>query len=367
MKVSEIMRVMETIAPARLAEPWDRIGLQIGSAESDVDALLVGMTPTFPLLAQAIEQNARMIVCHHPLIFKPLAALTDSSPVEQVAAGFIRHGIAFFAAHTNYDVAPGGVNDALASLLGLTQVQPLSFTNSRYAKVAVFVPKEALEKVSDAICAAGAGHIGAYSRCTFRIPGTGTFLPLEGARPYIGEKDKLEEVAELRLESIVPEELVPGVVEAIRKSHPYEEPAFDVYQLANERREPGLGRWGILPEPMPAAEMLAGVARKLKLGCLQYVGDGARIVSRVAVVGGAGGDYLKDALARECDVFITGDVRHHVFLEAADRGIVLADAGHAQTEWPGVIALHKRLAELLPGLRVMLSTSEEGVIKCVCG
>ena len=367
MKVSDIMRVMESIAPARLAEPWDRIGLQVGNAEADAGTLLVGMTPTLPLLAEAVELNARMIICHHPLLFKPLTSLTDSSPAERITAGLVRHGIAFFAAHTNYDVAPGGVNDALAELIGLTQVQPLSYANSRLAKIVVFVPEEALEKVADAICAAGAGHIGAYSHCTFRIPGTGTFLPLEGAQPYIGEKGKLEKVAEIRIESIVPEELVPGVVEAIRKSHPYEEPAFDVYQLANERREAGLGRWGIIAKPLPAAEFLAAVARTLDLDCIHYVGDGGRTVSRIAVVGGAGGDYLKDAIARKCDVLITGDVRHHVHLEAADRGIILADAGHAQTEWPGVIALHKRLAKLLPAVRMMLSTSEQGMIKGVRG
>jgi len=153
------------------------------------------------------------------------------------------------------------------------------------------------------------------------------------------------------------------VVDAIRKSHPYEEPAFDVYQLVNERREAGLGRWGMLPKPLPAAEFLAGVARALDVECIHYVGDGARAVSRIAVVGGAGGDYVKDAIARKCDVLVTSDVRHHVLLEAADRGIILADAGHGHTEWPGIVALHTRLAKLLPQVRVVLSTGERGMIK----
>ena len=363
MKVSEIMRVMEGIAPARLAEQWDKIGLQVGDADADVRSILVAMTPTLDLLHEAVAHDVQMLVCHHPLIFKPLSAITAASPTECIAAGLLKHSIAFFAAHTNYDSVPGGVNDALAAALGLREVQPLSFIDSTLVKVAVFVPAEAVEKVSAAMCDAGAGRLGAYSHCTFRIPGTGTFMPLEGSHPYVGERNKLERVAEIRIESIVPEEDAAGVVAAIRRTHPYEMPAFDVCRLQNERREAGLGRFGVLTQPMRAADFIAEVARKLNTSCINYVGDDARPVSTVAVCGGAGGDLVKDAISHRCDVLVTGDVRYHSFLEARDRGLILADAGHAPTEWPGVVALFNRLKAALPDVHTLLSDHEMTMIR----
>lgn len=362
MKVSDITRVMEGIAPARLAEPWDRVGLQVGDADADVRSLLVAMTPTLDLLCEAVDRGVQMVICHHPLIFKPLSALTGSSPVERIAAGLLKHDIAFFAAHTNYDSATGGVNDALAAALGIREVQPLSTLDTKLVKIAVFVPAEALEKVSAAICDAGAGRIGAYSHCTFRIPGTGTFLPLEGAHPYAGEPHKLEQVAEIRLESVAPEEAVPDVVAAIRRSHPYEEPAFDIYPLQNARREMGLGRFGLLEQPMRAADFVAEVVRRLNTPCVHFAGDPGKSVSKVAVCGGAGGDLVKDALSHRCDLLVTGDVRYHTFLEAADSGLIVVDAGHAPTEWPGVVALFERLQATLP-ITVLLSDREMSAIR----
>jgi len=359
MKVSDIMRVMEGIAPARLAEDWDHVGLQVGDAAADVRRVLVGLSPSLDLLSEAAGRGAQMVICHHPLIFQPLASLTGATPAEKIAAGFVKRDIAFFAAHTNLDNAPGGVNDALAEAVGLADVRALTFATSKLAKVVVFVPEEALEKVSAAICNAGAGRLGAYRDCTFRVPGTGTFTPMEGAHPYIGERGRLERVAEVRLESIVPEEAVPAVVAAIRASHPYEEPAYDVYRLQNERREAGLGRCGVLPRPARAEEFIARAADALHAPGISYAGDGTRLVSKVAVCGGAGGDLYRDALRLGCDLLLTGDVKYHAFLEANDAGIVLADAGHEHTELPGLRKMFHRLKQELGGVDVMMEEEKE--------
>ncbi len=210
---------------------------------------------------------------------------------------------------------------------------------------------------------AGTGRLGAYTDCTFRVSGTGRFMPTNRAHPHIGRKGTLEHVAEARLESIVPEEAVAGVVDAIRESHPYEEPAFDIYPLENRRRDAGLGRWGTLPEPVTVSEFVAEVSRKLNAPGIRYTGDGAREVSKVAVCGGAGSGLYRNVLRCGCEVFITGDVKYHGFLDACAEGLILVDAGHAETELPGVRALSNRLRAARAGVEVLLSEAETRIVK----
>jgi len=355
MRIKQIIDVMEELAPARFAEEWDQIGLQVGDREAEVDTVLVALTPSFEVLDEAAARGAGLVVSHHPLIFKPLVSLTGSTPSERLAAAFLKRDVALFAAHTNLDSAPGGVNDALARRLGLANVQPLAPARIALKKIVVFVPNGAIEEVAEAMCAAGAGNIGAYRDCTFRVKGTGTFTPTPQAAPHIGTRGKSEHVVEVRIESVVTDADVPGVVAAIRQSHPYEEPVFDIYHLENKSRESGPGRWGTLPEPVTAADFIAEVSNKLNTPGLRYAGDETRQVSKVAVCGGAGGDLYKDAIAHSCEVYVTADVSYHTFVDARDEGLLLVDAGHAETELPGVGALRERLAAKLGAAHVVLS------------
>ncbi|NQT18758.1 MAG: Nif3-like dinuclear metal center hexameric protein [Planctomycetes bacterium] len=362
MKIKDIAIVMESLAPERLAEIDDPIGLQVGNSDADVRTVLVALDPSRGVLNEAAERNAQLVVSHHPLIFTPLASLTDRTPAERRAVEFVKQDVALFAAHTNLDCAPGGINDSLAQLLGISYVQPLTRARTALKKIVVFVPAGDLDDVAAAMCAAGAGSIGAYTDCTFRVRGIGTFTPTAAADPHIGQAGRLEHVDEARLESIVREENVAEVLAAIRKAHPYEEPAFDVYPLENKRGEAGLGRWGVLPGPMAAADFIAEVAKKLGTRGIRYVGDATRRVSRVAVCGGAGADLYKEAVAHGCEVYVTGDVKYHAFLDACDDGLILVDAGHAETELPGVRELHRRLGAELPDVEVLLSRSEGGAV-----
>ena len=358
MKIRQIIEVMEKLAPPGFAEEWDRIGLQIGDAEADAQKVVVALTPSLDVLNQATACGAEIVISHHPLIFKPLTSLTGSTPAERLAAGFVKADVALFAAHTNLDNAPGGINDSLAECLGLTNIQPLAASRAPMKKVVVFVPEENLEQVAAAMCAAGAGRIGAYRDCTFRVKGTGTFTPMAHADPHIGRRGKLERVAEVRLESIVPAEDVAGVAAAIRESHPYEEPAFDIYPLENRRVEGGPGRWGMLERPVKASDFIAEVSEKLGARGIRYVGDAGRQVSKVAVCGGAGADLYQDALGHGCQAYVTGDVKYHTFLDAGDDGLILIDAGHAETELPGVRVLHERLSGAISDIEVVLSEDE---------
>jgi len=358
MKIRQVIEVMEKLAPPRFAEEWDRIGLQVGDAEAEVQKVLVALTPSFDVLNEATACGAGIVVSHHPLIFKPLGSLTGGTPAQRLAVGFVKADVALFVAHTNLDGAPGGINDSLAECLGLRSIKPLTPSPGALKKIVVFVPEENLEQVAAAMCAAGAGRIGAYRDCTFRVRGTGAFTPTEHAQPYVGRPGKLEHVAEVRLESIVPQEDVAHVVAAIRRSHPYEEPAFDIYPLENGPVEGGGGRWGELERPAKAADFIAEVSEKLGARGIRYVGDPQREVSKVAVCGGAGGDLYPEAVSRGCQAYVTGDVKYHTFLDARDDGLILIDAGHAETELPGVRALRDRLNDALSDIEVMLSEDE---------
>jgi len=358
MKIKDVAAVMEEIAPARLAEEWDHVGLQVGDADAEVSRLLVALTPTPGVLDEAARWNAQLVVSHHPLIFKPLESLTTATAGERLAVGFVRNGVGLFAAHTNYDSAPGGINDALAECLGLHDVRPMATARAKLHKFVVFLPHENLEAVAAAICEAGAGSIGEYSHCTFRSEGTGTFLPSERARPHIGEAGRLERVPEVRLESIMPANRTAAVVQAMLAAHPYEEPAFDIFPLENEFAESRLGRCGTLPRPMPAREFAEFAAKALDAACTRFAGDPEALVTDVAVCGGGGADLFPEAIARGCQAYVTGDVKYHTFADARDAGLVIVDAGHAETELPGVKALCRRLHEALHGVEVRLANDD---------
>ncbi|MDN5375942.1 MAG: hypothetical protein PWQ39_982 [Thermacetogenium sp.] len=324
---------MQEWARPEFAEEGDRIGLLVGSPSQRVKKLLVTLEVTDEVIAEASAVGADLVVSHHPLFRDPLTSLRDDLYPASLACKLVKAGIALFAAHTNLDAAPGGVNDILAERLGLIDVELLLSTHEeKLYKVVVFVPEGHEDEVRRAMCSAGAGWIGNYSDCTFQVAGTGTFRPLEGTSPFIGETGRLEKVGELRIETIVPERKLPEVLQRMIAVHPYEEVAYDVYPLKNRGKETGLGRVGRLPERMPLAAFAGHVMKCLELDAVRFVGEPDKTVSRVALCGGSAMVLLQHAVRAGADVYVTGDVRHHGALEALARGIALVDAGHYGTE-----------------------------------
>jgi len=338
-----IVAALERLAPRSLAAGWDNVGLLVGDPEQEVATLLVALDVTPQVAELAVAEGVDMIVAHHPLILKSLNAIRTDTPQGRTLATLLSAGIAVAAAHTNLDAAAGGVNDALAARLGLTGLRPLVVDGrERLLKLAVFVPEDHVENVRQAIAAAGAGHIGNYSHCTFQVAGTGTFLPLEGTNPFLGEQGKLEYAAEYRLETILPEAAAPRVIDAMVRAHPYEEVAYDLYAMENPGREFGLGRIGRLASPEPFAAFAARVKAALGLDRLRVAGPTDREVATVAVCGGNGANLITAAAG--ADVFVTGDVKSHEALEAAALGLTLVDAGHFATERPAVETAAAHLA-----------------------
>jgi len=342
------INVLHTRYPPRWAESWDNVGLQVGDPDWPVQRVLVSLDVTSAVLDEAADGTATLLVAHHPLLFRPVNTLTPASPAAALALQAASSRVAVAAAHTNLDVATDGTGTCqpVADLLGLEDVRSLSTARdeSSDVKVVVFVPPEALDRVIDAMSAAGAGAIGDYERCTFRVAGTGTFRPGAGADPYHGEVGRDARVEEFRLETVVATRDLVGVLAAMRQAHPYEEVAHDVYPLAASPRA-GIGLVGRLPDTMSLGAVSTRIRDHLPSPHLRTAGDRDRPVDIVAVVGGAGDGMIDAAIAAGAQVLVTGDLRHHVTLDALQQGLALIDAGHHATEWAAMPRVVDALAE----------------------
>lgn len=357
--VADFVSALQTIAPMGLAAEWDNVGLLLGDTAAPAERVMTCLTVTPDSVAEAIEERARLIVSHHPILFRPAKQLTTATAEGRMLLNLVQAGIAVYSPHTAYDNCAGGINDQLAQKLGLTGVGPLrTGAGETQCKIVVFAPDSDLAKISDAMFAAGAGHIGQYRECSFRLAGTGTFFGSENANPTIGAKGRREEVAEWRLEVLCPDRLVDAVVAAMRSAHSYEEPAYDVYALRPMRAPVGEGRLGVLPAPMALAAFGQLVKNALKCPTTQIVGPSSQPVQRIAVACGAAGEFLADAAARQADVFLTGEVRFHDCLAAQAKKIALALPGHYATERPGVESLAEQLQAQFPGAIVWASRRE---------
>jgi len=342
----QIFARLEEIFPVRLAEDWDNTGLQLGNPNKSVKKVLVSLDADRETVAVGIREDADLVITHHPLLFNPVKQLDFSQPQAGLLQQLVAKDIAVYSLHTNLDTAPGGLNQYLAERLGLEDIVP--WGTGRFEplyKLVVYVPRDHVEDVRRAICAGGAGHIGNYSDCSFRVAGTGTFRPLEGTNPYLGEVGRVAEVEEFRLETVVPESRVSEVLSSMRKSHPYEEIAYDLIRLSNKGQRLSPARKGRLANPVSLAEFARRVKERLKLGYVSVVGDLQAEIRKVAVVSGSGASFIKRAAHENVDVLVTGDVRYHEAREAQILGINVVDAGHYGTEHLAVELLAQVLQE----------------------
>jgi dinuclear metal center YbgI/SA1388 family protein len=359
MTVADIVSSLEGFAPPSLAADWDNVGLLLGERAAPVERVMTCLTVTPESAAEAVEQGAQLVVTHHPILFRGVKRLTDATAEGRTVLSLARAGVAVYSPHTAFDNTRGGINEALAGRIGLSDLAPLRRRDeARQCKVVVFVPDKDLARVSDALFAAGAGRIGQYSECSFRLAGTGTFFGSDVTNPTVGQKGRREEVSEWRLEVVCPERIVDAVITAMRRAHSYEEPAFDVYPLRPQPSPLGEGRVGVLPQPVPLGELAQRVRAGLNAGPVQVVGEPGRAVQRVAIVCGAGGELLEDAVRARADALLTGEMRFHDYLAARARGLALVLPGHYATERFGVEELARRLHAECPALRVWASERE---------
>jgi dinuclear metal center YbgI/SA1388 family protein len=331
MTIRDITNYLEAWAPLAYQESYDNAGLIVGDAAAEVTGILITLDVTEAVVEEAIRKKCNLIVAHHPIVFRGLKKLNGRNYVERVVIKAIKNDVAIYAAHTNLDNIAGGVSFKIAEKLSLTNVRILAPKSQLLTKLAVFTPDTEVQTVLNALYEAGAGQIGAYEHCSFRVGGTGTFKPLAGANPTVGEVGQDEEVAEQRIEVVFPAYLEKPMVAALKKAHSYEVPAYDLYPLSNENQEVGSGAVGELPEPLSEADFLAHLKTRMNLSVIRHTALRGQAVRRVAVCGGAGGFLLNDALRAGADVFITADYKYHEFFDADSR-IIIADIGHYESE-----------------------------------
>ncbi|WP_127533026.1 Nif3-like dinuclear metal center hexameric protein [Paenibacillus kobensis] len=330
-KGQTVAQLMEQLAPKHYAVEGDKIGLQLGTLNKPIPKVLVALDVTDKVVDEAIQAGANLIVAHHAIIFRPIAKIDTSTPAGKLYEKLIKHDIAVYIAHTNLDVTDGGINDWMADLLGIVPEGRSSLEEvhtDKLFKLVVFVPETHGERVQQAIWQAGAGTIGKYDCCSFVLEGTGTFRPGDGTNPFIGQQGKLEKVNEVRIETIVPHSIHRAVVQAMLKAHPYEEVAYDLYPVDLKGRSFGLGRVGKLEEPATLGELAERVKSVFEVPFVRVVGDLSAPVRKLAVLGGSGAKYVRNAKFAGADVMVTGDIDYHTAHDALADGMMIIDPGH---------------------------------------
>ncbi|MCD4682432.1 MAG: Nif3-like dinuclear metal center hexameric protein [Bacteroidales bacterium] len=354
MKIKDIIKPLEDLAPLYLQESYDNTGLLIGNPQSEVKKILITLDVTEALLQEAIDKKCDLIISHHPLIFKGLKSITGRNATERIVEIAIRRDIAIYAIHTNLDNMDNGVNAILCKKLGLKNTKILSPKKELLRKLVTFCPEDHAKKVREAIFDAGAGHIGNYDSCSFNTPGTGSFRGSEDTNPFVGEKGKLHYENEVRIETIYPVYREQAILNALFHAHPYEEAAYDIYFLGNEFNRVGAGMIGELEKEVDEIDFLNKIKKITGVGGIKHSKLLSRKIKKVAVCGGSGSFLINDAKRTGADIFITGDVKYHDFFEAENK-MVIADIGHYESEQFAKELIYSVLNEKFSNFAVLIS------------
>ena len=362
-RLGDIVNLLESRYPSAWAVTGDRVGLEVGHPDQEIEAILVALEATLDLVAEAGQRGAQLLLTHHPLLYQPLKDVREDRPGGHLVAALVRAGLALVSCHTNLDIAPGGLNDYLAQRLGLTDVEVLSpTTRDPWYKLVVFVPAGYEDRVRQALGDAGLGVIGRYSHCAFASPGEGSYRPLSGAQPFAGEVGQLSRAAEFRLELLAPESLLPAALTRLQEAHPYEEVAYDIYPLRHPGTALGLGRIGTWPEARPFPQVIAALKEMFGVDTVQVWGRPPAQVQRLALCSGSGGDLLADARNRGAQVYLTGEVRHHQVWPRPQDGLAVVAVGHYVSEVifmePWSRQLQSLCQEAGMGLKIMAAAGQ---------
>lgn len=360
MLLRDLIRFLDRLAPPYWQESYDNAGLQCGDLAAPLTGATIALDATEEVVAEAVRNGDNLIIAHHPVIFRPLKRLTGGTQPERVILKALQHGVAIYATHTNLDNVAHGVNAEFARQLGLTNTRILApKADGALRQLVTFVPPAARESVLTALHDAGAGQIGAYRECSFRVSGHGRFRPTEQANPTIGQAGGArEEVAEERLEVIFPAPTQSAVLAALHRAHPYEEVAYYLTKLENQLQDVGAGMIGELPEPLPAHQFLQHLKTALLLPLVKHTDpphDG-RLIRRVALCGGAGAFLIRPAKAAGADAFVTGDLKYHEYFDA-DGQLLLCDVGHYESEIATGELLRAALQREFPTFAVRLAAT----------
>ena len=355
MKIQKIIESIEDFAPISLQDGFDNSGLQVGDVNQQVTGVLLCLDVTEDVLDEAIDLGCNLIVSHHPLLFKPLKALTGKTYIERCLIKACKYDLVIYAAHTNLDNAYGGVNFHLAAKLDLQNVRILSPKKENLLKLVTFVPEAQAEAVRSALFNAGAGTIGNYDFCSFNVSGEGTFRAGEASHPFVGEKGEVHTEKEVRMEFVLPCYKKTAVLRTLLVAHPYEEPAYDFYALDNFWSQAGVGVVGELPFAEEEEAFLQKVKSVFHLKSLKHTLPTGRKIREVALCGGSGAFLIPEAIAYGADVFITGEAKYNDFYDVEDI-ILLAVIGHYESEIGTKELFYDIITKKIPNFAVHFSS-----------
>jgi dinuclear metal center YbgI/SA1388 family protein len=365
MIIRDILNWLERVAPPGYQESYDNAGLILGNSESAISSALITLDVTEAVIDEAINYGCGLIISHHPILFKGLKRINGNSYVERCVIKAIKNDIAIYAAHTNLDSVSNGVNSKICEKIGLTKTRILSPVKEMLLKLVTFVPVNHLDKVREAVFAAGAGQIGNYDKCSYNLEGSGTFRGGDDTTPFVGTKGEFHEEKEIRFETILPKHLKNKVVSALLNAHPYEEVAYDLYPLENEFSIVGSGMIGELAVAEDEKEFLSRISEIFDCKVIKHTGLLGRPVRKVAVCGGAGSFLLGKAIAEGADLFITGDFKYHDFFDAENK-IVIADIGHYESEQFTKEVFHELLIKKFPTFALRSSEIKTNPVTYLC-
>lgn len=354
MKLKAITQFLENQFPLSIQESYDNSGLLIGNLEMEITGVLICLDSIEKIVDEAIVKNCNLIIAHHPIIFKGLKKMTESNYIERVVSKCIKNDIALYAIHTNLDNHYQGVNREIANRIGLNNIKILQPIAGNLSKLVVFVPKDALEKLDEAIFKAGGGQIGNYSECHFRTEGTGTFKGNENSNPQIGNKNVREAFEEFRVEYLVSNYNLRTILNAMYAAHPYEEVAYEIYPIQNSNQFEGAGMIGELVTEQDEITFLSQLKTTFKCGVIRHTKLLGRKIKKVAVCGGSGSFLLSKAIQQKADIFITGDFKYHEFFDAENK-LIIADIGHFESEQFTTNLLAEKLKENFTNFAIHLT------------
>lgn len=331
MTIQKVIAEIEKHIAMPQAEDFDNVGLLCGLPERNVSGILVCHDALENVVDEAIQRNCNLIVCFHPIIFSGLKSLTGKNYVERAVLKALENKVAIYAIHTAFDNDYYGVNAGICNLLGLKNLKILQPKKNNLKQLNVYVPKDYSEKLKEALFSAGAGNIGFYDECSFKVEGKGTFRPTEGSNPFSGEQNVRENADEDMISVIFESFKQNQLIAAMKSAHPYEEVAHQIYQLDNENQYSGLGMYGEFETEMDEREFLSFVKEKFNLNIIKHSDFNQKKIRRVGVLGGSGASGIKAALSKKCDAYLTGDLKYHDYFLAESK-MLICDIGHYESE-----------------------------------
>ena len=331
MKIKEILSTLEEMAPLAYAEDFDNVGLLVGNQENDATGILVCHDALESVIDEAIAKKCNLVVCFHPIIFSGLKKITGKNYVERSVLKAIKNDIAIYAVHTALDNHKDGVNKIFSDALGLINTKILVPKQNFIQKLVTFTIPENAEKVRLALAKAGAGTIGNYNNCSFNSEGFSTYQGNEDSNPTVGNKGKLTQTEEIKIEVVFEKQLQSKILKTLFANHVYEEVAYEIYNLENSYQNIGLGMIGELEKPMSESDFLTFVKDKMQCGSIRHSEFLGKSIQKVAVLGGSGSFAIKNAILAKANVFLTADLKYHNFYESENH-IVIADIGHFESE-----------------------------------